>query len=103
LDQFDVPDMTVAALTRRCRRIASLRGDAIALSWLTLESTDVANISENKSDATRESLAARLLKQIPAMRRTRNGQRSTTVTSAGVGRNQERRRRTVAAFSRSKI
>lgn len=65
LDQFDAPEMTVAALTRRCQRIASLRGDAIALSWLTLESTDVANMSENKSDATRESLAARLLRQIP--------------------------------------
>jgi hypothetical protein len=66
LDQFDAPEMTVAALTRRCQRIASLRGDAIALSWLTLEATDVANMYENKSDATRESLAARLLEQVPS-------------------------------------
>lgn len=65
LDQFDAPEMTVAALTRRCQRIASLRGDGIALSWLTLESTDVANAHENKSDAARESLVVRLLKQIP--------------------------------------
>ena len=57
--------MTAATLARRCQRIASLRGDGIALSWLTLESTDVANMHENKSDETRESLVARLLKQIP--------------------------------------
>jgi hypothetical protein len=63
-DQFDTPDVTVAELARRCQRIASLRGDGIALSWLTLESTDIANI--NKSDATRESLVARLVKQIPS-------------------------------------
>lgn len=65
LDQFDAPEMTMGALTRRCQRIASLRGDGIALSWLTLESTDVANAHENKSDAARESLVVRLLKQIP--------------------------------------
>lgn len=65
MDQFDAPGMTVAALTRRCQRVASLRGDGVALAWLTLESTDVANEHVNKSDATRESLAARLLKTIP--------------------------------------
>jgi hypothetical protein len=65
LGQFDSPEMTLAALTRRCQRIASLRGDGIALSWLTLESTDVANMHENKSEATRESLVARLLKHVP--------------------------------------
>lgn len=65
MDQFDAPGMTVAALTRRCQRVASLRGDGVALAWLTLESTDVVNEHVNKSDATRESLAARLLKTIP--------------------------------------
>ena len=68
LDQFDAPGMTVAALTRRCQRIASLRGDGVALSWLTMESTDVANQFTNQSEASRasrESLAARLLTTIP--------------------------------------
>lgn len=65
MDQFDAPSMTVSALARRCQRIASLRGDGIALAWLWLESTDVQNQHENKSDAKRESLAARLLKTIP--------------------------------------
>ena len=65
MDQFDAPGVTVAALTRRCQRVASLRGDAMALAWLWLESTDVANEYENKSEAMRESLAARLLKVIP--------------------------------------
>lgn len=65
MDQFDAPEMTVASLTRRCQRIASLRGDGVSLAWLTLESTDVQNEHEHKSDETRESLAARLLKTIP--------------------------------------
>lgn len=65
LDQFDAPGMSVAALARRCQRIATLRGDGIALSWLTLESMDVANLQENQSEAPRESLVARLLQQIP--------------------------------------
>lgn len=65
MDQFDAPLMTVASLTRRCQRIASLRGDGVALAWLGLESMDVQNQFENKSDSTRESLAARLLKTIP--------------------------------------
>lgn len=66
ITQFDSPQMTVAALLRRCQRIASLRGDGVALAWLTLESTDIPNSFEHKSDATRESLAARLLKTIPS-------------------------------------
>jgi hypothetical protein len=66
MDQFDDPGVTLAALTRRCERIASLRGDAVALAWLRLESTDIANEFENKGEATRESLAARLLKSVPA-------------------------------------
>lgn len=65
MDHFDAPEMTVAALVRRCQRIASLRGDGVALAWLGLESTDVQNHFENKSDAKRESLAARLLSTIP--------------------------------------
>lgn len=65
MDQFDAPEMTVAALTRRCQRIASLRGDGIALAWLTLESMDIQNKHEYKSDSPRESLAARLLKTVP--------------------------------------
>lgn len=65
MDCFDEPNMTVAALTRRCQRVASLRGDGLALAWLTMESTDVANKYENKSESSRESLAARLLKAIP--------------------------------------
>lgn len=65
MDQFDDPGATVAALTRRCQRIASLRGDAIAVAWLSLESTDVANEYKNKSEASRETLAARLLKTVP--------------------------------------
>jgi hypothetical protein len=66
MDQFDVPGMAVAALTRRCQRIASLRGDGVALAWLGLESTDVQNQIENKSDDKREPLAARLLKTLPS-------------------------------------
>jgi hypothetical protein len=65
MDQFDAPGMTVAALTRRCQRIASLRGDGVALAWLTLESMDIQNEHENKTEYSRESLAARLLKLIP--------------------------------------
>ena len=37
----------------------------MALAWLTLESTDIANEYANKSGTTRESLAARLLKAVP--------------------------------------
>ncbi len=55
----------MAALTRRCQRIATLRGDAIALSWLTLESTDVANLNESTTDMPRGSLVARLLNALP--------------------------------------
>lgn len=66
MDQFDCPGVTVAALTRRCQRVASLRGDAVALAWLSLESTDIANEHENKSGTTRETLAARLLKTLPS-------------------------------------
>ena len=65
MDQFDAPGITVAALTRRCQRIASLRGDGVALSWLGLETMDVQNAFESKSDDKREPLAARLLKTIP--------------------------------------
>jgi len=65
MDQFDAPSMTVTALTRRCQRIASLRGDGISLAWLELEMTDVQNRYENKSDAPREPLAARLIRAIP--------------------------------------
>lgn len=65
LDQCDATETAVATLARRCQGIASPRGDAIPLSRLTLESTDVANMSENKSDAPRESLTAHLPKHIP--------------------------------------
>lgn len=65
MDQFDAPSMTVTALTRRCQRIASLRGDGMAVAWLGLEMSDVQNQYENKSDAPRESLAVRLLRAIP--------------------------------------
>lgn len=57
--------MTVAGLLRRCQRIASLRGDAIATVWLTLEATDVSNASQDSSKEQRKSLAARLLETIP--------------------------------------
>ena len=70
MDQFDAPEITVAALVRRCQRIASLRGDGVALAWLGLEATDVRNQFENKSDAQREPLAARLLKTIPGAEAT---------------------------------
>lgn len=66
MDRFDDRSTTVAALTRRCQRVASLRGDAVALAWLSLESTDIANEFEHKSESTRESLAARLLKTLPS-------------------------------------
>jgi hypothetical protein len=65
MDQFDDPAVTVAALTRRCHRVASLRGDAVGLIWLSLELKDIDNEYRNKSETTRESLAARLLKTIP--------------------------------------
>lgn len=65
MDQFDDADVTVASLTRRCHRVASLRGDAAALIWLSLELADVANDFENKGDTTREPLAARLLNTMP--------------------------------------
>lgn len=66
MDQFDARGSTVAAIARRCQRIASLRGDAVALAWLSLESTDIANEYENKSGTMRETLAARLLKTLPS-------------------------------------
>lgn len=37
----------------------------MALGWLELESKDLANEYENRSETTRESLAARLLKTVP--------------------------------------
>lgn len=61
MDQFDAPEMTVAGLLRRCERIASLRGDGVALAWLGLEATDVSNAFQGQSDAKRTPLAARLL------------------------------------------
>lgn len=68
MDQFDSPGMSVAAILRRCQRIASLRGDAAALIWLTLESMDIPNERMHKSDVATESLAARLLKDVPGDR-----------------------------------
>lgn len=65
MNRFDDPALTVAALIRRCQRVASLRGDAVALAWLSLEATDVANDFKNRSEGTRETLAARLLKTMP--------------------------------------
>ncbi len=94
--------MTVATLTRRCQRIASLRGDGVALAWLSLESMDVPNAREHKSDVTRESLAARLLKDIP-------GDEAEAKWSAEyqgyINRRRsqsDKERRTCAAFSRSR-
>lgn len=66
LDTFDNPTETIASLARRCQRIASLRGDARALLWLSLELSDVANDFENKTGTVRETLAARLLGALPA-------------------------------------
>ncbi len=66
MDQFDAPEITVAGLLRRCERIASLRGDGVALAWLGLEATDVSNEFQGQSDAKRTPLAARLLKAMPA-------------------------------------
>lgn len=66
LDKFDDPTETTASLARRCYRIASLRGDAAALFWLSLESSDVENGFKNKNETARENLAARLLKGLPA-------------------------------------
>lgn len=65
MDEFDAPGVTVAGLLRRCQRIASLRGDAIALAWLHLEARDVTNEFQGASAAKRTSLAARLMKSIP--------------------------------------
>jgi hypothetical protein len=65
MDQFDAPGVTVAALLRRCHRAASLRGDGIALAWLSLEATDVTNEIQGASEAKRESLVARLMKSLP--------------------------------------
>jgi hypothetical protein len=65
MDEFDVPGVTVAGLLRRCQRIASLRGDGIALAWLHMEATDVTNEFQGASEAKRISLAARLMKSIP--------------------------------------
>lgn len=66
LDSFDDPTETIASLTRRCQRIASLRGDAAALFWLSLELSDVGHDFENKTEHVRETLAARLLEALPA-------------------------------------
>ena len=65
MNEFDAPGVTVAGLLRRCQRIASLRGDGIALAWLHLEATDVTNEFQGASEAKRTSLAARLLESIP--------------------------------------
>lgn len=43
VDEFDAPGVTVAGLLRRCQRIASFRGDGIALAWLRLEATAITN------------------------------------------------------------
>lgn len=51
MDEFDAPGVTVAGLLRRCQRIASLRGDGIALAWLHLEATDVTNEFQEASEA----------------------------------------------------
>jgi hypothetical protein len=66
LDGFDDPTRTIASIARRCQRIASLRGDTAALFWLSLELSDVGNDFENKTRTARETLAARLLKALPA-------------------------------------
>lgn len=66
LDRFDDPTETTASLARRCHRIATLRGDAAGLFWLSLESSDVENDFKHKSKTVREGLAARLLKGLPA-------------------------------------
>ena len=65
IDQFDAPDADLSGLLRRCQRIASLRGDGVALAWLELEATDVSNEVPASSETTRPSLAARLLKSLP--------------------------------------
>lgn len=65
LDTFDDPTQTIASLARRCQRVASLRGDAGALLWLSMELSDVGNDFENKIGAVRETLAARLLGALP--------------------------------------
>jgi hypothetical protein len=66
MDEFDAPGVTVAGLLRRCLRIASLRGDGVALAWLNMEATDVTNEFQGSSEAKRTSLAARLMKSIPS-------------------------------------
>jgi hypothetical protein len=66
LDSFDDPSETIAALTRRCQRIASLRGDVAALFWLSLELSDIGNDFDNKTEHVRETLATRLLNALPA-------------------------------------
>lgn len=65
LDCFDDPNETIASVARRCQRIASLRGDAGALLWLSLELSDIENDFANKSGTGRETLGARLLKELP--------------------------------------
>ncbi len=66
MDQFDEPGATVAGIVRRCQRIASLRGDGIALAWLGIEAMDVTNEFKGSSEAKRTSLAARLLEAMPS-------------------------------------
>jgi hypothetical protein len=56
MDQFDDPSVALAAMLRRCIRIASLRGDAVNLFWLTVETRD--NTAD--SPTPRKGLAERL-------------------------------------------
>lgn len=69
MDRFDDPGMTVAALVRRCHRIAALRGDAVNLSWLSIEGTDLTVESKTLGNDT---LADRLLREVPESERVRS-------------------------------
>jgi hypothetical protein len=66
MDQFDDPSVTLAVMLRRCIRIASLRGDAVNLFWLTIETRD--NTAD--SPTPRKGLAERLSAEWSAQQRS---------------------------------
>lgn len=54
LERFDAPDVTLAAVARRCQRIASLRGDLVNLFWLNTETMDLKMGPADASDRREE-------------------------------------------------
>lgn len=54
LERFDAPEVTLAAISRRCQRIASLRGDVANLFWLNTETMDLTMGPSDASDRREE-------------------------------------------------